>query len=81
MIAELFNNFSSLFRANPTSLIPNNENQNVRKCRNCFKLLTPGQSCAKCKRAAYCGKECQTQDWKYIKHNLICNEAFKNLYN
>ncbi|CAL8112421.1 unnamed protein product [Orchesella dallaii] len=28
--------------------------------------------CASCKRAKYCGRECQKLDWKLMKHQLIC---------
>jgi MinD superfamily P-loop ATPase len=40
-------------------------------CRFC------GQSdsrfkCSKCDKAKYCSKECQTSDWKLLKHKLIC---------
>ena len=44
------------------------------KCCSCCKK--PGKSlrsCAKCKTAKYCSKECQTQDWKE-KHKLHCQE-------
>ena len=48
-------------------------------CSSCKK---PGandkhlKSCAKCKTAKYCSKECQTEDWK-TKHKVRCQEIRK----
>lgn len=30
------------------------------------------KTCARCKRVWYCSKECQNNDWKLLKHKLIC---------
>lgn len=40
-------------------------------CRFCLK---PGatQNCSRCKWARYCNKECQSLDWKMLKHKKIC---------
>lgn len=40
-------------------------------CRYCFKE-NPQHSCGNCKRAKYCCRSCQTDDWKSLKHKLIC---------
>ena len=51
-----------------------------RKCdsRGCLKTETLLGSrfpqCSSCKLAAYCGKECQTADWK-IRHKILCKKA------
>lgn len=37
----------------------------------------PGRLCARCKFVPYCGKECQTQDWKQHKPNCIPWEQCK----
>src|SRR5580700_7565298 len=40
----------------------------------CFRCLLPSEQlnkCAGCKRAVYCGKACQTLDWK-IQHKKDC---------
>ena len=50
------------------------------KCAGCSKLHTekhPLYICVKCKNIHYCGKACQTNDWK--QHKLICNEAASKL--
>jgi len=43
-------------------------------CRFCGtgEESVPFQCCALCKKASYCSKECQTLDWKVMKHKLIC---------
>jgi MYND finger len=51
-----------------------------RKCdsRGCLKTETRLGSrfpqCSRCQLAAYCGKECQTADWK-IRHKSLCRTA------
>jgi hypothetical protein len=42
-------------------------------CRYCLKsdIEEKLSKCAKCK-ARYCSKMCQQQDWKTLKHKLIC---------
>lgn len=40
-------------------------------CRYCWKE-SPQHSCGNCKRAKYCCRSCQTDDWKILKHKLIC---------
>lgn len=51
-----------------------------RKCdnRGCLKTETLLGSrfpqCSSCKLAAYCGRACQTADWK-IRHKILCKEA------
>jgi hypothetical protein len=51
-----------------------------RQCdnRGCLKTETlPGPrfpQCSSCKLAAYCGRDCQTADWK-IRHKILCTEA------
>ncbi|CAL8124812.1 unnamed protein product [Orchesella dallaii] len=43
-------------------------------CRFCMDPVHTKklQMCGKCKRAVYCSKECQENDWKFMKHSLIC---------
>lgn len=40
----------------------------TKACNTCQKNDCPLEICAKCHRAAYCNKECQTKDWKFHKH-------------
>jgi len=42
-------------------------------CWNCFKPFEDLKKCAKCRLATYCGKKCQTEDWKThkIRHYLF----------
>jgi len=40
----------------------------------CFRCLSPSEhlsKCAGCKRAVYCGKACQNQDWQ-VQHKKDC---------
>jgi hypothetical protein len=41
-------------------------------CRFCWEAKA-NLKCSKCKRATYCDADCQTQDWKLLKHKLICS--------
>lgn len=43
-------------------------------CRACRKSLSGDRPmvCSRCKKAAYCGKECQTKDWK--THKADCKK-------
>ena len=46
------------------------------KCCSCCRKPGAGKSlksCAQCKTAKYCSKECQSQDWKE-KHKVNCQE-------
>ncbi|KAG4070164.1 hypothetical protein HA402_003854 [Bradysia odoriphaga] len=40
-------------------------------CRYCWKE-NPQHSCGSCKRVKYCSRKCQTDDWKIMKHKIIC---------
>lgn len=40
-------------------------------CRYCWKE-NPQHACGGCKRVKYCSRECQTDDWKIMKHKIIC---------
>jgi len=41
-------------------------------CRFCSKR-SASLKCARCLRAYYCNKECQTSDWKILKHKRVCD--------
>ena len=46
-------------------------------CKVCNKELEKVFRCSKCKKARYCGRDCQNQDWK-SGHKLECfAEAIK----
>ena len=40
-------------------------------CRLCGRRGAKS-SCCRCKRAFYCGRDCQKVDWKEFKHKLVC---------
>lgn len=43
-----------------------------------FILFTVDENlkkCARCKRVWYCSKECQNNDWKLLKHKIICTPS------
>ncbi len=46
-----------------------------KKCRFCTKFDVNGshKKCSRCQKAFYCSKECQTKDWKELKHKSICD--------
>jgi len=44
--------------------IPDNE------CWGCRKVMTRHFKCTRCKKAKYCGNECQKDDWRF--HRRIC---------
>jgi hypothetical protein len=46
-----------------------------KKCRFCSKMDIHGthQKCGRCSVSYYCSKQCQEQDWKILKHKIICD--------
>jgi hypothetical protein len=55
-----------------SSIIMQDETERViNMCRCCGKPNSL-HVCAKCEKARYCSKECQTMDWKLYEHNQIC---------
>ncbi len=57
---------------NPKSLVKFSEEEKiVDMCRYCCKGNAK-MVCSRCKRAQYCDKNCQTNDWKLYKHKLTC---------
>lgn len=43
----------------------------TKECNGCHKKDVSLFRCSKCKKAAYCGSECQTKDYKEF-HNYYC---------
>ena len=43
------------------------------RCWNCTEVKEDLRLCGKCKKAAYCGSECQKKDWKV--HKKLCTKA------
>ena len=42
---------------------PKNGPNKIRHCAFCLKVSEAAKLCGKCKRRAYCCKECQKKDW------------------
>jgi len=42
-----------------------------KTCKVCSVTLTKPFICSKCKKARYCGKDCQNKDWRE-GHKLEC---------
>ncbi len=40
-------------------------------CNYCMKEFNESFRCSRCKKAYYCGKECQVKDWTI--HKILCN--------
>lgn len=55
----------------PKTIIYRSSGKDNPICRYCWKE-NPQHSCGICKRAKYCCRSCQTDDWKNLKHKLIC---------
>ena len=46
---------------------------NLDKCAFCDKKFTSKRSkCGRCKKVAYCDKNCQTNHWK--THKMVCKK-------
>lgn len=59
----------------PVSFLELGKSERLKKlCRFCLTDNAP-MTCAKCKRANYCNRECQTKDWKLYKHKFICDSS------
>ncbi len=56
--------FSSIVMQNKSEWILN-------MCRYCCEA-NASKACGKCRKALYCSKECQINDWKLYQHKLIC---------
>ncbi len=50
----------------------NTNTTDVRNCDQCGKANAKSQ-CSRCKKAYYCGKECQKLAWK--DHKKTCNKT------
>ena len=44
-----------------------------KKCNYCGKKSDELKKCTRCWKTRYCGKECQTKDWK--EHKIICKPS------
>lgn len=44
-------------------------------CSHCHKQVEVLNRCSACKSVAYCGKECQKEDWK--NHKAVCKAKRK----
>jgi hypothetical protein len=72
----------------PTFRLNNNHDRNLKACKTCGKLKAELskeekklKTCGKCKRVAYCSKECQKKDWKGHKKNCGPADAPNNTTN
>nr|XP_047130314.1 uncharacterized protein LOC124810111 [Hydra vulgaris] len=54
----------------PNSIIMS-EKFKINMCLYCGKEKSK-YTCSKCKIAKYCTKECQYNDWKFLKHKSVC---------
>ncbi|CAG7823766.1 unnamed protein product, partial [Allacma fusca] len=57
---------------NPESIFYHWTGDEKPLCRFCW-MENPAHTCSNCKRAQYCSRECQSRDWKLLKHKLICS--------
>lgn len=48
------------------------DEKTAAKCRNCDTKVTGKLKCSICKKAVYCHRECQKDDWQY--HKRICKK-------
>ncbi|XP_037040161.1 uncharacterized protein LOC119077107 [Bradysia coprophila] len=55
----------------PKTIIYRECGKNNPVCRYCWKG-NPQHACGSCKRVKYCSRSCQTDDWKILKHKMIC---------
>ena len=70
----------------PTFYSNNKHDRNRKACKTCGKLnaeLSKEEkklkTCSKCKRVAYCSKECQKKDWEDHKYDCRPADAFNNV--
>ncbi|CAL8140923.1 unnamed protein product [Orchesella dallaii] len=61
-----------IFVEDPDRLISLGRVENM--CRFCGDegAVSNPLKCARCQNAVYCSKECQENDWKFMKHKLVC---------
>ena len=41
-----------------------NSKKNERHCAFCLQICSPAKVCSKCRKRAYCSRQCQAADWK-----------------
>lgn len=55
----------------PNTIIYRKSGKDNSICRYCWKEH-PLHACGRCKRAKYCSRDCQVDDWKVLNHKSIC---------
>ena len=54
-----------------------------RKCANCGAIQCPDGAplldCSRCKKVAYCGRDCQAEHWKKGGHKKVCKTKPQNV--
>jgi hypothetical protein len=73
-----FLSFASLLRPNSAASADETGGRSgagslVRICRCCSKPGSSLLACSRCKVTYYCGRECQTKDWK--EHKKVCSQT------
>jgi hypothetical protein len=73
--AAAFGEFDSLKDTSAGASSTISSTQVRTNCTGCKYLLPAGKLlvCSRCKQAVYCGRECQTKDWK--KHKVSCEKV------
>ena len=79
---------NSMALSTPTFHSDNKHDRNRKACKTCGKLNAELskekkklKTCGKCKKVAYCSKECQKEDWKDHKEDCRLAGAFNNMTN
>ena len=54
------------------NLLPTKEADNGAACMGCMQFEDNLVRCSGCRRVKYCGRECQSKDWKKVRR-LSCS--------
>ncbi|GJE85087.1 DUF4470 and zf-MYND domain-containing protein [Phanerochaete sordida] len=73
LMKKLMSEAEQTSSASPSGGVASSNEYADSRCSGCRNALPAGKRmvCSRCKKSAYCRKECQTDDWRHHKHVCV----------